>query len=352
MPAARSPLRIGLVYDVFGTYPWQPGDPSDADAEFEPEATVEALERAVRTLGAVPVRLGGPADVLRRMPDLGVDAAVNIAEGVRSRNREAYAPILLELAGVPCLGSDALTLSLSLDKAWTKDLAIAAGVPTPPYRVYASAEAIDPDALPGAWPLFVKPRYEGTGKGITPESKVHTLDALATQVARLTQGYRQDVIVEPFVSGGGEFTVAVVGNDPPQPLPVLQRAVEVTTEIGLHVLERRGLPARDWDYRLERLDADLDAQMQRHAVAVYDKLECKDFARVDFRVDEEGQPWFLEINPLPTFAPSDTFSVVAELMNRDYTDFLAEVLARGLRRLGVPSSSINVNLFLQNFQSF
>ncbi|MDX1556514.1 MAG: hypothetical protein R3212_10850, partial [Xanthomonadales bacterium] len=61
-------MRIGLVYDVFGTYPWQPGDPPDADAEFEPEVTVETLEAAVRALGAEPVRLGSPTDLLQRMP--------------------------------------------------------------------------------------------------------------------------------------------------------------------------------------------------------------------------------------------------------------------------------------------
>ncbi len=327
-------LRIGLVYDVFEAYPWQPGDPPDADAEYEPEATVAALEAAVRALGAEPVRLGTARDVLRKMPDLGVDAAINIAEGAQSRNREAYAPILLELAGVPCLGSDALTLSLSLDKAWTKDLAQAAGVPTPAYRVYATADAIDAADLLGPFPLFVKPRYEGTSKGITVQSKVETVDALKTQVAWMTETYRQDALVEAFISGGGEFTVPVIGNDPPGALPVLQRAVEAQTGIGLHALEHRGLPKQDYDYRLDGdLTPDLEATLHRHALAVYEKLECKDFARIDFRVDAEGQPWFLEINPLPTFAPGDTFAIVAELLGRSYEGFLAEVLQRGLRRV-------------------
>lgn len=327
-------LRIGLVYDVFDAYPWQPGDPPDADAEYEPEATVAALEAAVRALGMEPVRLGTARDVLQKMPHLGVDAAINIAEGARSRNREAYAPILLELAGVPFLGSDALTLSLSLDKAWTKDLAVAACVPTPAYCVYPGADAVDATDLPGPFPLFVKPRYEGTSKGITAQSKVETQEALQQQVAWMTETYRQDALVEVFIGGGGEFTVPVVGNDPPEALPVLQRAVEAETGIGLHALEHRGLPPRDYAYRLEGdLTPDLEATLHRHAIAVYEKLECKDFARIDFRVDADGQPWFLEINPLPTFAPGDTFAIVAELMGRPYDDFLAEVLHRGIERV-------------------
>ena len=326
-------MRIGLIYDVFESYPWQDGDPPDADAEYEPEATVEALARAVRHLGHTPARVGTAHALRTRLDDgLDLDAAINIAEGARSRNREAYAPILLEMAGIPCLGSDALTLSTSLDKAWTKDLATAAGVPTPPYRVFRDTEAVDAEDLPD-FPLFVKPRYEGTSKGITVRSRVETVEALREQVRQVTTAYRQDALAEAFVAGGGEFTVAVVGNDPPEALPVLQRAVEATTGIGLHALEHRGAPPGDWDYTLNgTLEPALEAMLQEHAVRIYEKLECKDFARADFRVDADGKPWFLEINPLPTFAPDGTFAIIAELMNRDYEDFLAEVLEGGLRR--------------------
>lgn len=329
-------MRIGLVYDTFESYPWQAGEAADADAEYEPEATVEALEAALRALGHTPVRIGTAHDLLRRLPGLRLGAAVNIAEGARSRNREAYAPILLEMAGVPHVGSDALTLSLTLDKAWTKDLAAAVGVPTPAYRTYAAPEAVDGGSLPGPFPLFVKPRYEGSSKGITAASKVNTLDALREQVGRVVGTYGQDALVEVFVEGGGEFTVAVVGNDPPEALPALQRAVEATTRIGLHALERRGLPPAAWDYALDgALTPALEAELQRQALRVYDRLLCRDFARVDFRVDAGGRPWFLEINPLPTFAPDGTFAILAELVGQSYDAFLAEVLGRALRRLRV-----------------
>jgi D-alanine-D-alanine ligase len=330
-------MRIGLVYDTFDAYPWREDDPPDADAEYEPEETIETLAETVRRMGHTPVRIGTAFDLRDRLAEgLAIDAALNIAEGARSRNREAYAPILLEMAGVPCLGSDALTLSVTLDKAWTKDLVAAAGVPTPPHRVVGGAAAVDPGDLP-PFPLFVKPRAEGTSKGITPESRVEDVDALRAAVARITDTYEQDAIVEGFV-GGGEFTVAVVGHDPPEALPVLQRAVEPSTGIGLHALEHRGSPAAeaDWDYTLAgTLDDALEAQLQRHARTVFETLDCRDFARADFRVDAEGQPWFLEVNPLPTFAPDDTFAIIAELKGRDYVDYLAEVFEQGLRRLGL-----------------
>jgi D-alanine-D-alanine ligase len=329
-------MRIGLVYDLFEDYPWIEGEAPDADAEFEPEDTVLALEEAVRRIGFEPVRIGTAQALLDGIDALDVDVAINIAEGARSRNREGYVPTLLEMAGIPFLGSDALTLSLSLDKAWTKDLAQAAGIPTPPYRCYRSADAIDPEDFPAPFPLFVKPRGEGTAKGITPSSRVSTFEALREQVAWCTATYRQDAIVEAFITGGGEFTVAVIGNDPPRALPVLQRAVEKETRIGLHALERKGLPEVAYDYVVEgSLDASLEEELHRLSLAVYEKLMCRDFARIDFRVDAAGQPWFIEINPLPTFAPDGTFAVIAELMGLSYSEFLSDVLQIGLRRLGL-----------------
>ena len=333
---STAPMRIGLLYDTFDAYPWTDDDPPDADAEYEPEETVDILAAAVEHLGHEPVRVGTAFD-LREQLDAGLnlDAAINIAEGAHSRNREAYVPILLEMAGIPCLGSDALTLSVTLDKAWTKDLVAAAGVPTPLHRVYSTAADIEADDLP-PFPLFVKPRYEGTSKGIMPQSKVSDAAALRREVERITTTYDQDAVAEGFVAGGGEFTVAVVGHDPPEALPVLQRAVEPSTGIGTHALEHRGAPSADadWDHELPgTLTSDLEDRLQTLALRVFDTLDCRDFARADFRVDADGQPWFLEINPLPTFKPDDTFAIIAEIMGRDYVDYLAEVFERGLRRL-------------------
>ncbi len=327
-------MRIGLIYDVFEAYPWRPGEAPDADAEYEPAETVEALAEAIRRLGHEPLPIGAPRDLPARLPGLSVDLAVNIAEGAHTRNREAWAPVLLEMAGIPCLGSDALTLSVSLDKVFTKDLARAAGLCTPAYRAYRRPEDATAESLPAGFPLFVKPRYEGSSKGITPRSKVAALGELRRQVARICADYRQDALVEAFVGGGGEFTVCVVGNDPPEALPAIQRAVEPATGIGLHALEHRGAEPGAWGYTLEgALTPALEAALQADAVAIYEKLGCLDFARADFRVDAAGQVWFLEINPLPTFAPDGTFAILAELMGLDYCDFLAGVLARGIRRL-------------------
>jgi D-alanine-D-alanine ligase len=330
------PLRLGLVYDRFGDAGPPPGAPPDWDAEYEPEQTIVALENALRALGHEPVRIGNVQALLATISGghHSVDAAVNIAESYGSRNREAHAPVLLELAGIPYLGSDALTLSVSLDKAWTKDLVRTVHVATPEYRVFSSAAEVTDSDLPPL-PLIVKPRYEGTGKGITPGSRCETPGAVRAEVERQTRLYEQDVIVERFVVGG-EFTVAVVGNDPPRALPVLQRATERHSGIGLHALERHERPEAPFEYDLlGGIDPVLEMRLKDLALRAYRKLEVRDFARLDFRVDHSNKPWFIEINPLPTFAPDGTFAIIAELAGQAYPEFLAEVLADGLQRLGL-----------------
>ena len=331
-------LRFGLVFDLLGTHPPRPGAPADLDAEYEPEATVELLEGAVRRLGHVPVRLGNPHALLAtlgkgELPPL--DLALSIAEGYGSRNREAWAPALLEMAGVPCLGSDGLCLSAALDKAWAHRLVAAAGVPVPEPRVVAAADLRDLRRA-GEWryPLFVKPRWEGTAKGIGPHSRADDLAGLVRAVARIERDYDQPALVERFLPGA-EYTVAVVGHAPPRALPALQRALESTTGIGLHAVERHPAPPGGWRAHTPgALEHALERELARLALLAFDALECRDFARADFRLDEEGRPHVLEINPRPTVAPDGSFAILAELAGRETEDLVAEILGGGLRRLG------------------
>lgn len=335
---ARMPLRIGLVFELLELQSRRLGEPSDAHAEYEPEATVIALEAAIRAAGHEPLRLGAPEALLARigkgeLPPL--DAVWNIAEGRGSRNREAWAPVLLEMAGVPCLGSDALTLSLSLDKQWTRSVVAMAGVPVAPGCVLASAEAARETALPADFPLFVKPRWEGTAKGIGLASRVEDRESLVEAVDGVVTRYAQPALVEAFLPGA-EYTVSVVGNQPPRALPVLQRALEVESGIGVHALEAEVSPVEGWrTHTPGGLDAALEVELATQGVCAYEALQCLDFARADFRLDAAGRPVFLEINPLPTFSPEGSFGVIAELEGRPLEALLAEVLAMGLSRLGL-----------------
>jgi D-alanine-D-alanine ligase len=345
-----SELSIGLVYETFETYPHLSGDPIDAHAEFEPESTIEALESAIGCLGHRSKRLGSPDGLLERLGRahagtrgrgevLGVDAVFNVAEGYGGRNREAWAPVLLEMAGVPTIGSDALTLSLTLDKAWANRWARGAGLRVAEQATFETAEDAATSPLPAAFPLFVKPRWEGTAKGIRASSRVEDRSALAVEVERIRSTYDQPALVEAFVSGA-EYTVTLVGNDPVQALPVVQRALEKRTGIGLHALEAGAGEGNSLGYELPgQLDEDLETRLARLATRAFDAFECHDFARVDFRLDDAGEPIFLEINPLPTFATDGTFAILAELEGIGLDRMLARCVSAGLERLGLSKSA-------------
>lgn len=330
----RTQLVVGLVYDRFGDASPPPGAPPDWDAEYEPEETVAALEAALRRLGHTPVRIGNVPALLARMADgdLRLDAAVSIAESLGGRNREAHAPVLLELAGVPTVFSDALALSVSLDKPLTKTLARAAGVRTPDWQVLPFPPDGAPLALPP--PVFIKPRYEGTAKGIAPSSVCRTAAEIAAEAARQHALYRQDLLAEAFVAGA-EFTVGVVGTGPSaRALPVLQRAVETASGIGLHAIERHEPADAPFAWRADgELTPEVEAALQRDALAVHRALDLADVSRSDFRLGADGAPQFLEVNPLPTFAPDGTFAILAELAGVPYDAFLADLLAEALARV-------------------
>ena len=322
-------MRVALCFDRLGDAPRPPGAPPDWDAEYEPEATVAVLEDALRRLGHTPVRVGNARALLAALAagPLGVDAAVSIAEGYGSRNREAHVPVLLELAGVPLVGSDALSLSVSLDKHLTKTVVAAAGVAVPAGVVIPPGADAAALARGLGYPLMVKPRYEGTAKGIAPSSRCDGPAALAAEAARQHGLYGQDVVAEAFVAGP-EFTVGVVGTGPgARALPALQRAIDPATGIGTHALG-------DVDGVVEgELTPDLEARLAEAAVAAHRTLECRDVSRSDFRLGPDGAPVFVEINPLPTFAPDGTFAILAELDGRPYPAWLADLLGAALDRL-------------------
>lgn len=312
-------MRIGILYDRPEEYPDAIGA-SDRFAEFEPESTIDAMEAAIRHCGHVPVRLGGPLGLLTYPPE--VDLVWNISEGYGTRNREAWAPVLLEMRGIPYLGSDALTLSVSLDKRLTKMVAAAIGLSVVgfPFSVdpmQGDASLRKPMTENRKW--FVKPRFEGTAKGLSAASIVETDEELNAAVARIREEYGQDAMVEPFLSGP-EFTVAVLGQ-PLKAYPVLERGLDAATKLGSHVVKDGGEVLVSGS-----LTRELEATLQEWSLRLCAELGVKHFARLDFKCDGAGNPFFLEINPLPTFAVDQTFAILAELDGLPFERWLGERL--------------------------
>lgn len=325
---------VGLTYDLKTDYAFKEGDPPDANAEFDHPSTVDVISGAIETCGFQIKKIGNALSLLEKISSLDVDIVFNISEGLYGRNRESQVPILLEMAGIPFVGADALTLSLALDKIMAKKIFIAEGIPTPNFLEIKSVdELINTDHC--KFPLIVKPRFEGSSKGLTDNSRVANPAELKKQVELIVDIYKQPALIEEFISGA-EFTVAIVGNDPPEVLPVVQ--VKIDGDLQLN--DKFYTFARITSDRLEYIcpapiSPDLTKKIKDCALKAYQAVECLDFGRVDFRVDKEGNPYVLEINPLPSLSTEDVFMLISKVIGISYEEMIGRILNSALKRYGL-----------------
>jgi D-alanine-D-alanine ligase len=326
-------LRVGITYNVKSEFMLKPGDPPDMNAEFDHEETINHIEKAFREAGHDVVRLGNARHLLELSGSGKVDVVFNIAEGYGGRNRESQVPILLEMLGIPYIGADGLTLGLTLDKVLTKKVLIAEGIPTPKYIEVTDTEKLMAEDL--RYPLIVKLRCEGSSKGLSEKSLVQTPDELRRQVTWLRQTYKDAAIfVEEFIEGE-EFTVAVIGNDHPEVYPVCQITLDGRTDLGRKFFTFAYLRTGA-DYICPAKIPDAQAKnMQELALRTYKAVECRDWGRVDFRTDKQGNPYVLEINPLPSLSDQDVFNFIAKTRGLTHHQIITRILETGLARLGL-----------------
>ena len=326
-------FRVGLTYNVKSEFVLRPGDPPDLNAEFDHDDTIAAIENAFTGAGHEVVRIGNARHLLHRMGQLDVDIVFNIAEGYEGRNRESQVPILLEMLRTPYVGADGLTLGLTLDKVLTKKLLIAEGIATPRYLEVTDSEKLGQADL--RYPLIVKLRCEGSSKGLSERSLVNTPEELSRQVQWLMETYdRPTMFVEEFVAGQ-EFTVAIVGNESPEVYPVVQVALDGQTELGRKFFTFAYLRTGAEYLCPAPIDEPLARRMQELALRTYQAVECRDFGRVDFRVDRDGRPFVLEINPLPSLSIEDVFNVVAKTKGLTHAQIINRILDAALLRHGL-----------------
>ncbi len=322
---------VGLTYDLKTDYEFKVGDPPDANAEFDHPSTVEVISRAIESQGFQLKRIGNATHLLEKIDNLGVDIVFNISEGMYGRNRESQVPMLLEMAGIPFVGSDALTLGITLDKVMAKKIFIAEGISTPRYfEIKSVDDTIDTDHL--NFPLMVKPRFEGSSKGLSERSRVANKEELIKQTEFIINTYKQPALVEEFIRGE-EFTVAIVGNDPIEVLPPVQVKIEGKLKLDDMFYTFARISSDKLEYVCPApIGQDLNKKIRTLALKTYQAVECRDFGRVDFRVDNEGRPYVLEINPLPCLSTEDVFMLLAKAIGITYEEMIGKILNVALKR--------------------
>ncbi len=326
-------LSIGIAYDLRSDFAADAQGPDDRLEEYDSESTVEAIAGALERAGHRARPLGGGRRLVERLLKEPPDLVFNFAEGYGTRSREAHVPALLELLRVPFTHSDPLSLALSLEKAMTKRLVAAMGVPTAPFAVLEGPA--DLAKLTLEFPVMAKPLWEGSSMGIRRTSRIEDARTLRDHLGRLWNDYGQPVLVEEFLTGP-EFTVGILGTgSEARPLGVM----EITPRQGriedfVYSLEVKRNFRREVSYDVPpKRPSALVQQVEEVALASYRALGCRDVARVDVRVDRHGVPSFIEVNPLPGLDPDKSdLIIMARAAGSSFDAVIAAIVASARAR--------------------
>jgi D-alanine-D-alanine ligase len=304
--------RSGVI-NVFGRQNTELYDPETLDAVA---AALEERGHNVRVFeGNMHVieelREFMPGVVARERPGL----VFNLAYGIQGVSRYTHLPAMLEMLGVPYVGSTPQAHAVALDKVIAKILFDSQGISTPRFWNFASPDDRFDEVV---FPVIVKPKMEAASSGLRI---VEDSRSLRDAVAELIEKYKQHVLVEQFIQGR-EFTVGLIGNGDVEVLPVLE-------------LDLEGDPARIRDDEernpLDKicpadLPAEKTAELQTMARRAFEALGLFDFARIDVRMDHDGTPYLLEINSMADLGQNGAYVAAAEAAGYDYEAVINRIL--------------------------
>jgi len=322
-------MKIGITYDLRSDY-LRMGYGEEETAEFDKQDTIDAIDEALTGLGYETDRIGHAKSLIQRLTAGDRwDMVFNIAEGLRGFGREALIPSLLDAYDIPYTFSDPMVLSLTLHKGMTKRVIRDLGIATPDFWVVEKAS--DVRAIDAAFPLFAKPVAEGTGKGITADSRIRDGIQLEIVCRKMLDQYRQPVLVEAFLPGR-EFTVGIVGTgDNAVPLGVVEIVLNGQAEPDVYSYDNKEHYEKRVQYRL--VWDDQARLVSEVALAAYQGLGCRDAGRVDLRMDAYGRPNFIEINPLAGLNPKHSdLCIIARQTGMRFQMLIRAIMASAIQR--------------------
>jgi len=315
----------------------------DMYAEWDTEETVNAVRDAIAERYDV-LMIDANEEAYEKLRILRPDFVFNIAEGLYGVSREGQIPAMLEMLQIPYLGSDALTLGLCLDKARAKEVLSYHKIATAGFTVIRSMSDFDDVRL--KFPAMVKPLHEGSSKGIYNSCVVRNPDDLANEVKIILDTYGQPALVEDYLPGR-EFTVALMGNgNDVAVFPIVEIKFDAlpTGVNPIYSYEAKWI----WDQRDNPLDAyecpaKLSEPLKQEITTIcrdtYRVLNCRDWSRIDVRLDSNGKPNILEINPLPGILPNPSdnscFPKAARAAGLSYNQLINSVLDIAMKRNGI-----------------
>jgi len=337
-------MKITVVYNEPLS---RPGD-IDHEAEAGVLESVCALSKSLSNHGhdvrLAPIGLDPWKFLAKLGPQNLPDVVLNLCEALRGRgDGEPHLAATLEYLGVPYTGSGPECLALVRDKARAKAWLQFCGVLTAPFVRVSLGEdqAIE---FPGPGPWFIKPATEDASQGIDQGSVVESMSEAMTRIGEATARYGT-VLIEPYIAGR-EFNVAVMALPDPVTLPIAQIEFQSDPSVRWPIVsyESKWVPGSP-GYRTTPvtcpalIDEELELALRKTALEAFQSTGCRDYARIDIRVDSAGRPWVLEVNANPDLSPEAGFARSLIASGRSYEDF-TDQLVRHARSRSMPSNVV------------
>jgi D-alanine-D-alanine ligase len=312
----------------------------DTYAEWDTWDTINAVKDALECYNDVTL-IEADSTALEKLKEKRPDIVFNISEGFNGVSREAQIPAILDMLQIPYSGSDPLTLSTCLDKARTKEILSYHKIPNSKFFV---AESLNQTAHHGLnYPLMVKPVSEGSSKGIFLSSFVKNDKELKKEVERILSEYGQAALIEEFLPGR-EFTVAIIGNgSEAEVLPIVEINYEefpdgftpIYSYEAKWILDTKENPLEVFTCPA-KINSKLEGKIKAAALNAYHVLRCRDWSRIDVRLDAAREPNIIEVNPLPGILPdvkeNSCFPKAARTAGLGYNDMINKVLYVAAKR--------------------
>lgn len=323
----------------------------DPKLEVEPWDTVEEemqlIVRSLQTKGHDVTMVNIKDDfatLLSAVHTHKPDMVMNLVEFFHNDpEHEHHVPALFELLEIPYTGNKPLSLSLCQRKPQAKAIMATNDVPTPRGVVVevGSKTKVPADMT---FPMFVKPAYDDASGGIDTGSVVHDRKALEARITKLHTENKMAALVEEYIDGR-EIHCAILGD---KPLPLYEMAFKGGVDEDGKPLPKIITYRAKWDpysrdhhavegqCPVKDLAPELVKRIEAVAMSAYKALGCRDYARVDMRVDGEGNVYVLEVNPNPDLAESCAFAASARAAGKTYEQMICEIVDVASKRSKQP----------------
>ncbi len=327
----RTVLRITLTYNERRSDDVKEGELLTREEINGIADAIKSNDHEVTLLEASGPPDGFVDDLLASRPEL----IFNVAEGTEGEGREAKYAAIFETLGLPYTGGRSSLLHVCLDKRLTEKILEARDIRVPKGCLVTPDANEIPEDIP--FPILVKPNYEGSSKGIQENSIIEDRGKAQERIDRLLTDFPEGINVEQFIAGR-EFTV-----------PLLEVFPSRFLEIVEHIIGCSEHNIYDYDTKHAEDEEALGVQVVcppeitdelrkdilTMAARVQDVLPCVDMGRIDFRVDEDGTPYFLEVNAIPSLLPQDSMALAAEARGLTYEKVFDLIIRSAARRYGL-----------------